>query len=367
MHIKVARAAIAEALNNAQAAVTAKTTLVVLQNVKIDAENGKAVFTCSDLDMTLISSIECEVIEEGSTTLPVKLLATAIGKVVDGIVEIDVGKDDKARIKAGTSVFRLNGIPAKEFPTLPAVNGSSATIPANVLREMFRKVSFAMSQDETRRSLNGVNLSFKENGKVVSVATDGRRLAMLECEAEFPKEFVNSVIIPKKTVDVLLKRLPKDGDVVVTLAGAQLRVECPSLVIMTKLIDEQYPNVAAVIPTANDKKVVLERVEFLGAIDRVSIFSAESDSFSMNFKFENNTVVLSSKETEIGDGRDEMPVVYNGEAIEAVYNPQYVRDALNVIDEDDIEFNFSNAHAPVVIRNSNGTNYTYVLMPLRVK
>ena len=366
MHIKVSRSALAEALNNAQVVVTSRTAVPVLQNVKIETEMGKAIFTCSDLDVTLMSAAECESIEDGVTTLPVKLLAAAVGKMADGVIEIEVDSDNRARISAGTSVFRLNGISAKEFPALPSVEGETAILPAKVLREMFRKTGFAMSQDETRRSLQGVNLTFQKGGKVISVATDGRRLAMLESEAEFPETFEKSVIIPKKTVEILLKKLPKDGDVEVTLVGAQLRLHCPGMVIMTKLLDDVYPNFQRVIPTGNDKKIVLDRAELIGSIDRVSVFSAESDSFSMNFKFGNNALVLSSKSTELGDGRDEMAIKYDGEVIEANYNPQYVRNVLDAIDEDEVEFAFSNGQAPVVIRKTNDTNYTYVLMPIRM-
>ena len=249
MQIKITKSSLSEALNNVATVVASKTSLPVLQNVRIEAKDGKATFVCSDLDTTLIATAECEVTEDGATTIPVKTFALAVNKVVDGMVDIQVDPHDKARLTAGTSRFSFNGISAMEFPTLANADGAPLRIPCAAIREMLRKTAFAMCSDETRRTLNSVLLDFsKGGGKTIAVATDGRRLSLLNCTVDVPDGFTKSFILPRKAVDVLVKKLPKDGDCDIIISGSQLRFVTAKLELCTKLIDDSYPNYMQVVP-----------------------------------------------------------------------------------------------------------------------
>lgn len=365
MHIKISKSSLSEALNNVASVVASKSSLPVLQNVKISVKDGKALFMCSDLDTTLIANAECEVLEDGETTIPVKTFAAAVSKVVDGEVEVKVDDKDVAKLSAGTSKFSFKGIPAREFPTLKAAEGNPITIPTDALREMLRKVSFAMCADDTRRTLNSVYLDFSQGGGAAkAVATDGRRLSMLNCNVDVSEGFKSSFVLPRKAVEVLSKKLPKDGDCKIVSTGSQLMFGTAKFELYTKLIEDQYPNYAQVIPKTCNEKVIIDRVEFLGALDRVSVFTM-SDSPKVLLTFSENLLVLNSGETEYGTSRDEVAIKYEGEKIEMTFNPQYVRDALNVMDEDEVEFSLINATSPAVIRKVGSDDYTYVVMPLR--
>lgn len=365
MHIKINKSSLAEALNNVASVVSSKTSLPILQNVKMMARDGKVHLTCSDLDTTLIANAECEVIEAGETTIPVKMFLTAVSKVVDGIVDIDVDDKDVAKLTAGTSKFKFVGMSAKEFPTLNTEGGEPVTLKTDAIRELLRKTSFAMCVDETRRALNSVLLDFSQGGgKTIAVATDGRRLSMLNCTVDAPAGFNSTFILPRKAVDVLNKKLPKDGDCSIVSAGSQLQFVTQKFELYTKLFEDTYPNYMQVVPKTCNEKIVVDRVELIGALDRVSVFTV-TEAPTVQFTFGKGRMVLTS-DTDAGSSRDEVPIKYEGEQIEMKFNPNYVKDALNVIDEDEIEIHLINEISPAVIRKSGSDDYTYVVMPLRV-
>ena len=366
MHIKISKSSLSEALNNVQAVVGSKGALQVLQNVKVEAQDGEVKLTCSDLDVTLIANAECEIIQSGATTIPAKTFAAAVGKLVDGIIEISVDENDNSTVSCGASVFKFRGLAAKEFPTISAPDGVSCTIESNAIREMLRKTAFAASQDDTRRTLQGVLLDFNKDGSAVrAVGTDGRRLAMLDCNLNVGNGFSGQYIIPRKAVDLLCKKLPKEGVAELVTAKGQLLVRTPRLIVSTKLLDEAYPNYMQVVPKNLGKKVTVNRVDFLGALDRISVLT-NTDSPCIVLTFQNNTLLLDSSDAEYGSSHDEVPVKYDGEAVELRFNPQYVRDALTAMDEDEVELNINASTTPAVIRKPELDDYTYVVMPLRV-
>lgn len=366
MTIKISKASLSEALNNVQVAVAAKAPLAILQNVKMTAKEGKLELTCSDMDVTLTATADCEVVAEGSTTVPAKTFATAVGKAVDGVMEISVDSTDCATLKAGPSTFRFKGLPASEFPSIPSDDGVQCSIECSSLKEMLRKTSFAASQDDTRRTLQGVLLDFGDGGKEVkAVATDGRRLAILNCDMGESSGFNGQFIIPKKAVDIIQKKLPKDGKAILNTAKSQLRITTPRFDILTKLLDEVFPNYMQVVPKSTKETITVNRVDLLGALDRSSVLTS-SDSPTVNLTFKDNCIELNSSDADVGSSHDEVPIKYNGEVIELRFNPQYVREVLSALDEDEIEFKLTNGASPAIIRKSGADDYTYVVMPLRV-
>ena len=366
MQIKINKSSLSEALNSVQAVVSSKCTLQILQNVKVEARDGEVKFTCSDLDTTLVANADCEVLLEGETTIPVKPFAAAVGKMVDGTIDIRVDDKDCATISAGSSVFKFNGITAKEFPVIPSPDGQSCTLESNLIREMLRKTSFAVSQDDTRRTLQGVLLEFKkDNGRVKAVGTDGRRLSMLDCSVDSSNCFDGQFILPKKAVDLLGKKLPKEGNAELVTAKGQLLVKTPHLMFTTKLLDETYPNYNQVIPPDEGYSIVINRAELIGALDRISVFTSGSDSPSVGLTFEGNNLTLNSGVTEYVSSHDEIPVKYDKEKIEMHFNPYYIRDVLSVMDDEEIMMRVVHAGKPVVIKNTDSNEFLYVVMPLR--
>lgn len=362
MKFKIIRSKFSEGLKSVQNIVASKGSSPVLQNVLLEA-NGKGLkMTTTDLDISICCTVECEVIEEGATTLPVKLLSNSILKLAEGEVEVDVDAQDRASIVCGNSKYRLAGLPAAEFPKLPQNEEAYAyRIPRATLREMLRKTAYAASQDDTRRTLKGVLMSFKE-AKLTMVATDGRRMALIENEIEFPASEERDLVLPSKVVQELQRSLNGEGEAEVTVQNGQISFSLGEIKIFSKLMDEAYPNYRQVIPTETAQKVVIDRQLLLDALDRASVMTMD-EAHSTKLIFEGNKLTVTSAASDIGEARDEVDIKYAGEKIEILFNPTYVMDPLKAIDDDEVSINLNNGQSPAVIRCN--CPFLYVLMPLR--
>lgn len=363
MQFTVARTLILDALRKVIPVTSGKQALPILGNVKFDAADGKVTFTTSDLDITVITTIPCNVIAPGASTLPAKLLTDAISRSAEG--DIDITVDDataRATVKAGGSRFRISGLPAKEYPVLACDEECTTefVVPQAVLKGLLKRTSYAISPDDTRRILTGVNFSFEE-GKLASVATDGRRLAYSEYQPETPYSMNLSLIVPKKSVDELYRNLGTTGDVSFSLRKTLLFVKMSdSLTIATKLYDDVYPNYKQVIPKDNTIEIPVDRQMLISAIERVSVLS---DADSVKFDIGNGNMTITSATADIGEARDEVPIKYDGEVIETRYNHNYLLDILKASEDDEVVFLFKDGAGPVIVKDSQPG--LAVLMPLR--
>ena len=363
MKFKIIRSKFLEGLKSVQNIVAGKGSLPILQNVLLEASGKELKMTTTDLDISIKSICECETIDEGSTTMPVKLLFNAITKVAEGEIEFDVDGKERATIIAGNAKFKIAGLPSADYPQLPQDdNAYMYKLEQATLKEMLRKVSYAASQDDTRRTLKGVLMSFKDS-KLTLVATDGRRLAMVEKEIEFSKEAERDIVLPSKAVAELQRSLNGDGEVSLMIEKSQICVKFEQMMIYSKLIEENYPNYHQVIPQDTAQHIAVDRQQLLDALDRASVMTMD-EAHSTKLAFDNGELTVASAVSDIGEAKDIVPIKYAGERIEIMFNPSYVMDCLKAIDDDEITVNLNDGHSPAVIRCS--IPFLYVLMPLRI-
>ena len=365
MKFKIVRSKFLESLKRVQNIVVAKSSMMIIQNVQIEAKDKQLFLTTTDLDISIRSSVPCEVIEEGSTTLPAKLLVNAISKAVEGPIEIEIDPNDRAQISAGSALFKLSGMAVADFPTLPSDSNSfEYTLPQNVLRDMLHKTSYAASQDDTRKTLKGVLMSFAD-AKLTMVATDGRRLALAECDVDFPPEEKRDIILPSKVVAELQRSLSNDGsEARISIEKTQISFKLgDDTRLYSKLLDEIYPNYRQVIPGELNERVVIDRQLLLSALDRVSVMTMD-ESNSVKLTFDSNELTVSSATSEAGSARDMVPVKYGGPHIDIVFNPNYVMDPLKTIDDDEVTIEMNDGSSPALLKCS--TPFLYVMMPLRI-
>ena len=363
MKFQIVRSTFIEGLKSVQNIVAGKGSLPILQNVLIEAVGNELTLTTTDLDISIKSKVECKIEESGLSTLPVKLLFNAMLKAPEGEIEVEIDATDKAVIKAGSSRTTINGKSEAEFPRLNTDEESCEyTISSNIIKEMLRKTFYAASQDDTRRTLKGVLMSFKE-GKLTMVATDGRRLAMVENEIEFPAINERDIVLPSKAVQELIRSLPGEGEVKIIVQKNKICFALGNVTIYSKLIEDTYPNYRQVIPRETKEKIEIDRQLLLDALDRASVMTMD-EAHSTKLIFEDNKLIVMSATSEMGEAKDVVPIKYAGEKIEITFNPSYVMDPLKAIDDDEITFNLNNGHSPAVIRCS--IPFLYVLMPLRI-
>ena len=363
MKVKIMRSALLEGLKAVQNIVGGKGSSPIIQNVLLEAEGDTLTMVTTDLDISIRMVSECKTESPGKSTLPVKLLFNSIVKASEGEVEIQIDDNERATIKAGSAKFKIAGRPASEFPKLPEQKDAySYTIPQAVLREMIRKVFYAASQDDTRRTLKGVLMSLRDQ-KITMVATDGRRLAMVENELEFSETEERDIVIPPKTVQEIQRALVGEEDISISIQNTQMCLKIGGMVIYSKLIDEKYPNYRQVIPRETSIQVSVDRQLLLDALERVSVMTMD-EAHSTKLSFSSGKLTVSSAANDIGEAKDEVPIKYEGESLDITFNPSYVMDSLKAIDDDEVTVNLNNGHSPAVIKCS--IPYLYVLMPLRI-
>jgi len=363
MKFTIIRSQFIEGLKSVQNVVAAKGSLPILQNVLLEANGNRLTMTTTDLDISIKASVECEVIENGVSTLPVKLLFNSMTKAAEGPVSVEIDERESATIVAGSAKFKLAGMPESEFPRLPKDEDAYVyEMESQTLKEMLRKTAYAASQDDTRRTLKGVLVSFKDM-KVTLVATDGRRLALVEKEMEFPKDAERDIVLPSKAVQELQRALGGEGKVKMMVQKSQVCFEIGNSTIFSKLMDDAYPNYLQVIPKSCKESIVVDRQLLLDALERASVMTMD-EAHSTKLIFEDNRLTVTSAANDIGSASDEVPIKYAGAKIEIMFNPTYMMDPLKAIDDDEVKIEINDGHAPAVIKCS--IPFLYVLMPLRI-
>jgi DNA polymerase-3 subunit beta len=363
MKFSVTKEKLLECLQQVQNVVSTRTTLPILSNVLLQTNGSEVRLTTTDLDVGVRGSFEAQIEKEGATTLPARRLFTIIRELPSSEIQFDVDGKNAASIRSGQSFFKILGLPEEEFPPLPKFDDSKVvTIRQKDLRDGLRKTSYAISTDETRYVLNGVLFSFKDN-KLTLVATDGRRLAMLDIDLEFPRSHEADIIVPTKAVTELQRLLTDDGDVRVSVGGSQIAFDLNNSLLVSKLIEGNYPNYRQVIPGEMKERVTLERETFLNSLRRVSLLASDKSN-SIKLNFSKNNIDITANTPEVGEAKESLPVAYKGREFSIAFNPEFLMAPLRNLVEDEIFLDLIDEMSPGVIKIQSP--FLYVLMPMRI-
>lgn len=363
MKFTISKESFLGAINQVQHVVSSRTTLAILSNVLLKARDGVLELTTTDLDVGVTCSVPAEVEEAGATTLPARRLATIVRELPSEEIEVKVDEKNVASIRSGPSFFKVLGLTSEEFPALPRFDDAREfKIEQQMLRDCLRKTSYAISTDETRYVLNGILFSFKDNA-LTMVATDGRRLAMVEQELEFPQSQEIDIIVPTKAVNELSRLLEDSGEVSIRVTGSQVGFDLGDALLVSKLIDGNYPNYRQVIPGESKERIPLEREGFLRAISRVSLLTTDKSN-SIKFIFTPGSVEIVASSPDVGEARETLAINYKGASITIAFNPEFAMAPLRNLSADEVHLHLIDEISPGVLRS--GTNFLYVLMPMRV-
>ena len=367
MNLTITKDQIIAGLQAVQNVVSTRTTLPILSNVLIRAEGSHVEFTATDLDVTVACKVEAKVTKPGATTLPVKKLF-GIVRELQGEIEIETDDKNLSSIRSGSSFFKIHGLAADEFPPLPKFkDDKKVSLPQENIRGMIRKTSFAVSTDESRYVLNGIFISLKE-GKMTFVATDGRRLALVDEEVDISEKSAGEFIVPAKAVNELNRLLQDKGDVELKFGENQasfaLKNETSfSVLLITKLIEGNYPNYRQVIPGEAKERIAIGREELVQALRRAEIMTSEKAN-SVKLSFAKNLLTITANSPEVGEARETLAINYKGKEIAIAFNPRYLIDPLNALTEDEVFIELIDELSPGVIK-INGP-FLYVVMPMRL-
>jgi len=393
MKLTCARAALLEAVTLAGALASARAAKPILQNVKLEAKSGHLDILGTDLEVGIRYRVEnVEIAEEGELTVNAGRLMGIVRESHDEKLEIEV-TDKTCVIKGSDSEFDLPMDEAGDFPEIPQFEQKGQVkIGRGELAEMVNKTAFAAASESTRYALNGVNVVFG-NGKIEMVATDGRRLAYAKAKATGATAEMGAVIIPTKAM-LQLQRVPgakgmseetpeavegteekkpakkakkpaagAGEPAFISVQENQVRLQCGPGLVVSQLVEGQFPPYQEVIPKDSNKKATLQREAFLSAVRRTALLTTE-EARSVKLTFGKGKVTLKSQAPEAGQATVELGVNYEGEGIEIAFNPTFLVEALRVMGDDEITMEMSEPSRPAVIRGEG--DYLYVVMPINV-
>jgi DNA polymerase-3 subunit beta len=354
-----------------QGIVERKNTIPILAHVLMEAKGGEVRLLATDLEVGLRSKCAASVSKDGALTLPAKKFY----EIVKALPETDVRiEEDKGAVKVAADRFdsRMQTLPLEDFPSVPEGPGrGSAILPRKGLREMIAKTHFAITGEDTRYFLNGALLVVKDE-QMSLVATDGHRLALVTTKREVPDAEKGAepvrIILPKKTL-LELARLLVDGEDEVKYERGEnhLFFDVGGRVLISRVIEGQFPAYERVIPKGNDKRVEMERERITSAIRRVALLSNER-SRAVKVRLEDGHAEVTSSSPEFGEAREVLPVEYSGPALQICFNAQYVLEFLAVVETDSVALELKDEVSQAVLRpiGASDYEYTYVVMPMRI-
>src|SRR5260221_611323 len=344
-----------------QGIVERKNTIPILANVLMEAKGEHVSFLATDLEVGLRSKCAATVAKGGSLTLPAKKFF----EIVKSLPETDIRiAEDKGGVKIAADRFdsRMQTLPREDFPTLPEAG--------TAVKEMVAKTQFAITGEDTRFFLNGALFVLRPD-EMSLVATDGHRLALVTVarDGKAKKDAEeNKAILPKKTMGELGRLLSEgDGDISYERGENHLFFDVGGRLLISRMIDGQFPAYERVIPKGNDKHIEFERDRLTNAVKRVALLSNER-SRAVKIQIDKGKVDVTSSSPDLGEAKETLPVEYTGGAMQICFNAQYVLDFLAAVTTDVVSLDLKDEVSQAVMKpvGAEGYDYTYVIMPMRV-
>ncbi len=368
MKFSLPKSRLSACLQNVLQVVPAKSTLPILTNVLIEALEGKIKISATDLDISITASVECNISKKGSASLPARILFDIIKELPESEISFEA-TTQRVEIKIPNGSYKIASIAADEFPKLPAVNTKKEIkISGSDLVKMIRKTTFACSDDETRPALNGVLWQTKGE-KMQMVATDGHRLAKMAVGNSSLKGLYDDVIVPPKVLNLIPKFITDDTQEMGVIFGdTNIIFNLGDTILTSRLIEGPYPNFEQVLPSSNDKKLVVSKDDLARAVKRVSILSNQL-THQVKFALSGGTLTLSTTNADVGgEGKESLECDYKGDTIELGYNATYINDILNKIDSEEVVFELSTSVSAGIVYSPEipKEDFLCLVMPLRL-
>jgi DNA polymerase-3 subunit beta len=372
MKVTLERAALLKSLGHVHRVVERRNTIPILSNVLLKVDGHSLLLKATDLDLEVTEMVPADVEQKGAITVPAHILYDIVRKLPDGAqVSLEAsGETGQMLLRTGRSRFNLQSLPESDFPDLAAGEFTHKfLLPAGELKKLIDKTQFAISNEETRYYLNGIFMHTVEvEGHVMfrAVATDGHRLARVEIPAPAGSSGMPGIIVPRKAVSEMQKLVEDLGqDVVIEISTTKSRISFGDVVLTTKLIDGTFPDYMRVIPSGNDKRLIVDRGPFAAAVDRVSTISSERGR-AVKLALADGKLTLSVTNPDSGSAVEELEVDYDSTPIDIGFNARYLLDITAQLDSDTALFKLADPGSPTLVLDRDGASTLYVLMPMRV-
>lgn len=365
MELSVTQENLARALSIVGRVASTKTQLPILGNILLRVDGSRLLIAATNLEIASTQYIGAKVVTPGDITIPARLISEFISNLPKAVVELKVNGNN-LHIKSGSYSSIINGVIADDFPELPTINESASisySIETNEFKQAVSQTIITASNDSTRPVLTGVYWHSFE-GYLYLAATDGYRLSerkLVKTTSEV------AAIIPTTTLHEVLRTVSDDTDQIEVLFDeTQVRFRLGESEIISRLIDGNFPDYRQLIPQKSEITTKVEKTDFVRVVKIASLFARESGgSITISTNKDSHLLSIHSIASELGENTSEMTVETN-ESGTITLNSRYLSEALSVIDDDTIYFEFSGKLAPVILRSTaKDPQYYHVIMPLK--
>ena len=363
MKLTIEQNALAQVLTAVTGIIERRNTIPILSNVLVTAFAGQFEVRGTDLDIEMTSKVAADIEDEGRTTVSAGMLLDIVKRLDKGKI-VNIKLDDQyLHVSSGRSRFKLQTLDADDFPIMADNEyDHSVDIEGRKLADMFDKTKFAMSNEETRYYLNGVYLhNDPETGNILSVATDGHRLAKYTMSVDAQ---VNNIIVPRKTVLEVTKLADIDDDVTIETSQHKVRFTGPGFVLTSKVIDGSFPDYTRVIPSGNHNEMTVSAKDFSGASGRVALVSDDRIR-AVRLTVSDGLCALSVMGMT-GEAKEDIEVQYDGPDFETGFNSKYLAEMMSQAEGGAVTMLFGDPGGPALVLMSDVPEFVGVVMPVRM-
>ena len=347
-----------------------KNTLPILSNVLLQLKDKKLSIIATDLDIIFYDEIsDVKIVNEGSTTTSAAILYDVLRKISSNSeLKFELKSENKLSLKSDNSDFNLLCLPTDNFPTFAdEFEGQEILLNNKKFLKLLNKTRISISNDDTRHYLNGVFLHLTEaHGRhfLTGVATDSHRLS--SSSLEINNNDFNSLILPRKTVFQLCSLLTENNDKLSMQSSEnKIKFTLGKMKLISKVIDGKFPDYKKVVPTSNDKILIVSSKDFISSIERVASVSLDRKE-GVKLSINKDNLQLSVNSANSGEGNEKIKAEFNSENLNISFNSKYLIDIASEIEDKILKINLKDSVSPVLIEDASDKNSYYVIMPMKI-
>lgn len=372
--VSIKRDVLNAALTKVSRAAVARSKIRILQNLLISLGKDSLTVVGTDLDITVRSTVAAEHANAGAS---ITVIADLFGKLINDFpagtdIVLSWNDDERVEVKCGRSRFKVNALPASDFPAFPDIGeATDLTLPAADLRRAFSTVAFAISTEATRYYLCGIHLHCQK-AQLVFVTTNGHKLARLRLPKPKDVGEFEGVIIPQRCVNEVTRLIDAkaEGDVEIRISRTGISFALENLLLQSKLIDGTFPDYQRVIPTGNDKIAVIDFDDLAAAIGRVRTVAdrTEHTSSALRLTFDQQALKISTRNADAGEGEETLPTDPDDAAfdLDIGFNGEYLAALLGAVGTSAVRMRLADPGSPTLFEGVGRDEADFVLMPMRV-
>jgi DNA polymerase-3 subunit beta len=369
MKFSVSSTDLQKVLGSVGSVIPSKSTLPILENFLFEVSKENLRITATDLDTSMSVTLKVKSGKDGVIAIPAKKMFETVRSLPNTDIAFSADPESNRIIMAtGNGEYKLTGESSENYPSIPPFKGTEQVeLDAEVLRRLIGKTSFAVSGDELRPAMTGILFQFRKN-EIRAVATDGHRLVRLTKSKTQTKSIDRDVVVPARALNIVLKTLG-DGKTILSFSEGHVMFTLGESTLISRMIEEKYPNYESVIPGDNTKKLTVDKNQLLASVRRTALY-ASSATHQVRFSVKKGTLTVSAEDIDFGsEARETMPCEYAADALDIGFNSSYIIDVLSHVDTDEAVFSLNSPTRACIVEPAaqrDDENLLMLVMPVRL-